>query len=134
MSEQLTGRALDKAIAEALGWRVEPVNEAGYDANWVQVFDPSGDRCGYLNDHGNWVERIHVDRLDLVIPSPSADANATLAVCAERGWYLSFTGNTALIAYPIGGDFARTHRGDGTTPQEAGARALLAALTATADR
>lgn len=114
MSEQLTGRALDKAIAEALGKRLSPPIVEG------------GEWYGYGD--GRWANAIEP------LTPYHADANATLAVCAERGWYLSFTRNSALIAYDIGGGFSRTHRGDGETPQEAAARALLAALTATADR
>lgn len=112
VSEQLTGRALDKEIAEALGKRLSPPIVEG------------GEWYGY--GEGRWTNAIEP------LTPFHADANAVIAVCAERGWYLSFTGNTALIAYPIGGDFARTHRGDGATPQEAAARALLAALTASA--
>ena len=129
MSEQLTGRALDRAIAEALGWRINIVNDP--QAPYAEVFAPDGTEVTPNNDP-QWAYAPF--NYHEAYPAYHADANATLAVCAERGWYLSFTGNTALIAYPIGGDFARTHRGDGTTPQEAGARALLAALTATADR
>jgi hypothetical protein len=107
---QLTGRNLDRAIAEALGL--------------VTQFQP----------HNEWwylTESEDRGRQFTPIPDYSIDANAVIDVCAARGWYLSFTGNSALIAYDIGGGFARTHRGDGATPQEAAARALLAALSGT---
>lgn len=110
---ELTGRDLDRAIAIKLfgadnvflvGSKPElrrrlPENEQGYP-------------------HGNSVpvEWFH------------ADANPQIELCSERGWYISYTGNTALVARDIGGGYNHTHRGDGATPQEAGARAILDAL------
>lgn len=120
MSEQLTGRALDRAIAEALF--INAIHSP-FDDEW---YLPNGER----------------------LPAWSADANATLAVCAERGWELrfEFDDSEEEITYVawIAGDVMRpigsgymTNEYDGRSTascQEAAARALLTALAATADR
>lgn len=130
---------LNEQIVLALGWKAvkvdPPIIYEGHDAivghyrivcEWT-IVDANGEQqvSPWQTEELAWE---HVG-----YPDFENDANATLAVCAARGWYLSFTRNSALIAYDIGGGFSRTHRGDGETPQEAAARALLAALTATAD-
>lgn len=125
MSEQLTGRALDKAIAEALGKRLSPPIVEG------------GEWYGYGD--GRWANAIEP------LTPYHADANATLAVCAERGWALEFAPRKWVgmgyevmemaTVFTVGGnDESIAHDGHGDTLQEAAARALLAALTATADR
>lgn len=124
MSEQLSGRALDKAIAEALGKRLAPPIVEG------------GEWYGY--GEGRWTNAIEP------LTPYHADANATLAVCAERGWALAFCGaeknpKARFATITIFNDAdeideAEYQRMTETTYQEAAARALLAALTATADR
>lgn len=132
---QLTGRDLDRAIAERLGYTVRQAiadDDHLYFAAGTPVFclvDPRGvavDLFDFILIHEIIDTEDHAWRS---APVFHADANVTLAACTECGWYLSFTGNSALIAYDIGGGFSRTHRGDGATPQEAAARALLAALS-----
>lgn len=130
MNEQLSGRELDKAIALALGYYVKKRRIIAPDGNPVKVATHG---IGRFSEDVELREVVGDDDfLWAHAPAFHADANAVIDVCAARGWYLSFTGNSALIAYDIGGGFSRTHRGDGATPQEAAARALLAALTAEA--
>ena len=119
MSEQLSGRALDRAIAEALGL--------------VTQFQP----------HNEWwylTESEDRGRQFTPIPTFHADANATLAVCAARGWALRFEIGDGvvevLVPYPDEYDTYATKGYSSTiltcSWQEAAARALLAAITAEA--
>lgn len=109
---ELTGRTIDRAIAVALGWRVSP------------PIEPNGEWYGYGS--GRWVDAIEP------LPRWSTDANAVIAVCAERGWRLTFGRNAKGLpaaTIEIWGEGFKSYSGHGATPQEAGARALLAALT-----
>ena len=110
MSEQLSGRALDRAIAEALGL--------------VTQFQP----------HNEWwylTESEDRGRQFTPIPTFHADANATLAVCAERGLSAEFHRDGATIR-KWDTEYLRIEREwyERGEPQEAAARALWAAITA----
>lgn len=114
MSEQLSGRALDCAIAKALGLvtQFQPHNE------WWYVTESE--------DRG---------RQFTPIPDYSADANAVIDVCSARGWRLSFGRNGEKQPYAtIEWDYNDWNFviENAATPQEAAARALLAAITAEA--
>lgn len=112
MSEQLSGRALDCAIAKALGLvtQFQPHNE------WWYVTESE--------DRG---------RQFTPIPDYSADANAVIDVCSARGWRLSFGRNLKkdqpYAAIEWDDDDWNFVTANGSTPQEAAARALLAAFT-----
>lgn len=116
MSE-LTGRDLDRAIAEALGlkpqWASEPYND------WWYCIKGDDDLV----------------MLSTAIPRYHDDLNAVAAVCAERGWALQLSirrmpdGNSfrvMITPYPDNAVYAS----EGATWAEAAARALYAALTA----
>lgn len=130
MSEQLSGRKITYAIAEKLGYTDihDGIHPFTHDLVYMGI-----------NERSRGVA--------IPIPNFHADANATLAVCAERGWELrfEFDNSEEEITYVawIAGDVMRpigsgymTNEYDGRSTascQEAAARALLAALTATAD-
>lgn len=135
---ELTGRTLDRAIAVALGYTVTGSDNEGYDLfdpQGVQIYPDGGKLFVYGTPETAWKRT----------GSWSADANATLAVCAERGWELrfEFDDSEEEITYVawIAGDVMRpigsgymTNEYDGRSTascQEAAARALLTALAAT---
>jgi hypothetical protein len=117
MSEQLSGYELDYAIARALGYR-----DVCKDISWLNdaeqgfvTFDIiKGWRDGY----------------EVTLPMYHVNANAQLALCAERGWRVLYTygadGRPQATMYAPLREFV----GRGGTWEEVGARALLAALTA----
>lgn len=132
MSEQLSGRELDKAIALLLGYSVKKRRLIAPDGNPVKVATHG---IGRFSEDVELREVVGDDDfLWAHAPAFHADANAVIAVCAERGWRLSFGRNLkkdlpyAAIEWDDDDwDFVTTH---GATPQEAAARALLAAITA----
>lgn len=115
MSE-LTGRELDRAIAEALGlnpqWSGEPYN------NWWYSITGDDDLV----------------MLSTSIPRYHADLNAVAAVCAERGWRLTVMPdvNAVQVEKPDAesDDGWRFYEVETPVMQEAAARALYAVLTA----
>jgi hypothetical protein len=131
MSEQLSGRALDRAIAEKLGYTVSKVTwtaASDADPGWMYALHaPNGQQATFGSRNYDEAWDMPSNRA-VAVAEFHADANQQLKLCAERGWYISYTGNTALVARDIGGGYNHTHRGDGATPQEAGARAIFDAL------
>lgn len=119
-------RELDRAIAVALGWHVERYDcggEFGYS-----LVDRNGKPVGTAAGENFWFEHQPME----TVSEWSADANAVIAVCAERGWRVSFDRDGEKPPYAtIEWDYDDWHfvKKSGATPQEAGARALLAALT-----
>lgn len=131
MSEQLTGRALDKAIAEALGWKLQRVEGGTWGHGYI-VLTPDGKNWVGNSRHLSQVVHNTEALAWGTLPAWSADANATLAVCAERGLSAEFYRDGATIR-KWDDEYLRIEREwyERGEPQEAAARALLAALTAT---
>lgn len=132
MSEQLSGRELDRAIAIALGYTVK--KNVDVINTYYTLYSPQGD---FITTTLEGTSPAGIDAKDRAwnhVPDYHADANAVIAVCAERGWRLSFGRNARQQpAVTIDWDYGRSVCGGwGATPQEAGARALLSALTAEA--
>lgn len=143
---ELTGRELDRAIAVALGWTVREVSGGGTWGTGYALFTPDGKR--WRHPHPVSVTaptRNTEDEAWSNAPAFQADANAVIAVCAERGWTVRYEiddedpEHVEWVVW-VETDTLRpntygrlTNEYDGRSAanwQEAGARALLTALTA----
>ncbi len=126
MSEQLSGRELDKAIALALGYFVE---KSINGREWILI-DPELQHTG----DENWVNS--EAQAWSHVPAFHADANAVIDVCAAHGLSHSveYDKHGVMFAAVWSKDeriIEHANVIDGKF-QEALARALLAALTAEA--
>ena len=144
MSEQLSGRELDKAIALALGYTArwidwKSAHHSGVDGMYA-LHDPQGKQAmeGHENENEAWFTPRSPGRT-VYVPAFHADANAVIGVCAARGWDILiqtdvWRGDTAEWRVEIRHTHTMVSVGEahGATPQEAAARALLAAITAEA--
>lgn len=136
-NSELSGRELDRAIAVALGYRVIPNDQSRFGKGH-SLINPRGEVVGIpISAIASYCIFDLEDEAWAAAPAFHADANAVLAVCSERGWRLGFGRNLkkdqpyAAIEWDDDDwDFVTVNA---ATPQEAGARALLAALTAEAE-
>ena len=122
-----TGRDLDRAIAERLGWRTQFLRQSGYEwyADAWALINPSEDyatpETGAKSENEAWA----------YIPHYHSDANATLAELMRR--------NLAPTVCSFDGAFAASVEDDGPimvhgeTPAHALALLLLAVLEARTD-
>ena len=140
MSEQLTGRALDRAIAEELGYTVEFIQNDEFPRGTFRLDIPLF--SFYVPE--NHISRIATwQRADIAwshVPQFHVSADVVLAICSGRGWALEFAprkwvdmGYEALdiaTVFVPNGDDCNVYEGHADSLQEAAARALLQALQA----
>lgn len=125
---ELTGRELDRAIAVALGYYAQEV------PTFNQYADPVYTLYRGRGESVTWAHATSIEAAwDKLTPAFHADANAQLAVCAERGWAMYYDPDGAMVivfSHEPGNEryYAELHDDDAPR-QEVGARALLAALT-----
>jgi len=132
MSEPLSGRALDRAIAEAAGWKVvKNVFHVSKRTGYTILDSTNGLANGLLSGANDWTEEDAWYQVACFHES----LDATESLCAERGWSLRLVtehlhGDPAIRrAIVWNNDAIASNADDGVSTATKAARALLAILT-----